>query len=139
MSEKIEKYLNKKAIKGPWKIHNTLPSKKYDVIICIPCYSEKDFIFETLESLNNQSYKDLKEVLVVVVVNNSDSEDKRVVQNNKITFTKLISNSYNYDIGVIDAYSNGLYLNQGEAGVGLARRIGMDLSIQFSDSSSKHE
>ena len=136
MSERIIKYLKKKAIQGPWRMHNKLPPKKYDVIICIPCYSEKDFIFETLESINNQSYGDLECVLVVVVINNSDSEDSGIIQDNETTFKKLISSNYSYDIGVINAYSEGLCLKQTEAGVGLARRIGMDLSIKFSNPSS---
>ena len=131
MNESIDKYLKKRAVKGPWKIYNTLPPKKYDIVICIPCYRENDFIFETLESLNNQNYKNLSQVLVVVVVNNSDIDDLKVIEDNQITFSKLISNNYNYDLGVVDAYSDKLSLRKNEAGVGMARRIGMDLSIKF--------
>ena len=52
--------------------------------------------------------------------------------NNKDDFSREIINS-GLQIGLIDASSEGKELNTKQAGVGLARKIGMDLSLTIFD------
>ena len=47
----------------------------------------------------------------------------------KITLKKLKSVQYNFTLGVVDATSSGFELPDEHAGVGLARKIGMDLVL----------
>ena len=57
MNHKINKYIKNKLANKKWRIHKTPNKESYDFLIAIPCYDEYDYIFKTLESINNQSKK----------------------------------------------------------------------------------
>ena len=54
MNYKYEKYLNKKAISDCWAPHSLPKKNKYDFVISIPSYCEFDYLFKTLDTINNQ-------------------------------------------------------------------------------------
>jgi hypothetical protein len=146
----IEKYLKSYAEKEPWR----LAAKSFDSIqnaVVIPSLAEYPAILETLYSLSLNSPVELRKTLVVCVVNNrafpQATEDE--IANNKRTLLLLhgllqertLETAYDKQkswiagiknsemrLAYVDASSSGLELPE-KGGVGLARKIGMDLCL----------
>ena len=121
-------YLKKRGISGPWKI-KPLITRAFNQAIVIPAYSEFEFLIDTLESVNQNKSELLNQTLVVVVVNNANNSPQSIKDNNQLTIRKINRNNYQFPHAVIDAASSGLELPLKHAGVGLARKIGMDLAL----------
>ena len=112
---------------------NTYPhNKQYDFFIIIPAYSENDYIDQTLSSINQQNQTFFNQLLVVVVINNSLSDHDNIKENNLITYNRLIQSKYCFELIVIDSFSMECAYDAKLAGVGLARKIGMDFCISYS-------
>ena len=126
----ISTYLNKRGIPGPWKIGLPL-NRTFNQAIVIPAYSEFKFLPQTLESINKNKPELLNQTLVAVVINNANNSPQSVKKNNQLTLQKLNGNNYQFPHAVIDAASSGLELPLKHAGVGLARKIGMDLVLPY--------
>ena len=126
----ISTYLNKRGISGPWKIGLPL-NRTFNQAIVIPAYSEFKFLSQTLESINKNKPELLNQTLVAVVINNANNSPQSVKKNNQLTLQKLNGNNYQFPHAVIDAASSGLELPLKHAGVGLARKIGMDLVLPY--------
>ena len=124
----ISTYLNKRGISGPWKIGLPL-NRTFNQAIVIPAYAELEFLPLTLESINKNKPELLNQTLVAVVINNTNNSPQSVMENNQLTLQKLNGNNYQFTHAVIDAASSGLELPLKHAGVGLARKIGMDLVL----------
>ena len=121
-------YLKKRGISGPWKIE-TLINRTFNQAIVIPAYAELEFLPLTIESINQNKPELLNQTLVVVVVNNANNSPQSIKDNNQLTIQKIIENNYQLTLAVVDAASPGLELPLKHAGVGLARKIGMDLVL----------
>ena len=113
---------------GPWKI-KPLINRTFNQAIVIPAYSEFKFLPKTLESINKNKPELLNQTLVAVVINNANNSPQSVKENNHLTLQKLNSNNYQFTLAAVDAASSGLELPLKHAGVGLARKIGMDLAL----------
>ena len=124
----ISTYLKKRGIPGPWKI-GPLINRTFNQAIVIPSYSEFEFLPDTLESINQNKPELLNQTLVLVVVNNANNSPQSIKDNNQLTIQKINRNNYQFPHAVIDAASSGLELPLKHAGVGLARKIGMDLVL----------
>ena len=136
MDYKYLKYLKNKSVQGLWAT-NIIPQKKqYDFIITIPCYNESNYIFKTLDSISSQDSSLLDNTLVIIIINNSENEREEIKKDNNITYQKIIKSNYNYESVVIDCYSDGNALKNKIAGVGMARKIGCDIGLQYSHPSS---
>ena len=121
-------YLKKRGISGPWKI-KPLITRAFNQAIVIPAYAELEFLPLTIESINQNKPELLNQTLVVVVVNNANNSPQSIKDNNQLTIQKINENNYQFTLAVIDAASPGLELPLNHAGVGLARKIGMDLAL----------
>ena len=121
-------YLKKRGISGPWKIE-PLINRTFNQAIVIPTYAELEFLPLTIESINQNKPELLNQTLVVVVVNNANNSPQSIKDNNQLTIQKINENNYQFTFAVIDAASPGLELPLKHAGVGLARKIGMDLAL----------
>ena len=121
-------YLKKRGISGPWKI-KPLITRAFNQAIVIPAYAELEFLPLTIESINQNKPELLNQTLVVVVVNNANNSPQSIKDNNQLTIQKINENNYQFTLAVIDAASPGLELPLKHAGVGLARKIGMDLAL----------
>ena len=121
-------YLKKRGIPGPWKI-KPLITRAFNQAIVIPAYAELEFLPLTIESINQNKPELLNQTLVVVVVNNANNSPQSVKENNQLTIQKINENNYQFTLAVVDAASPGLELPLKHAGVGLARKIGMDLAL----------
>jgi len=131
MNHKINKYINTKLADRKWAPSNTPSKDKYDIIITIPCYDEYDYIFKTLNSINIQDSVYLEKTIVSIVINNSMDENESVILNNKKTYEKLLNATYDFDLILIDAFSNGKEIEPKFSGAGMARKISVDAMLNY--------
>ena len=124
----IHSYLKKRGVLGPWILRPPI-NRMFNQAIVIPAYSEFDFLPRALESINNNKPELLNQTLVVVVINNTKTSPQSVKENNRLTLQKINNNNYLFTHTLIDAASSGFELPSKHAGVGLARKIGMDLVL----------
>ncbi len=139
----VEKYLTKYSMSS-WKIEAPQIADITTAVV-IPAISEFDNIKNLINSLAENDRKFIASTLILFVINNSVSSAIDVKENNKKSLMllrqiikkentlkdefiyKVISSGLN--IGLIDSSSPGKELPEKNAGVGLARKIGMDLTL----------
>ena len=141
----VKNYLRKHTV-NPWVL-NIDEKKKFDNIIVVPAIEEFENTKKLLVSLSENDQKYFNKSLFLFVVNNLKNSDIRVKSDNKKTLNFLhgiIHKSSNdpiaktlidfgINVGVVDASSSQLELPDKDGGVGLARKIGMDLALTVFD------
>lgn len=106
------------------------PSKELKIIVVIPSFNEKD-IQPTIDSLFLKQDDFSFNVEVIVLINNSKSEIENIKEQNLLTLKKLqnLSKAYSKNnIHLIPVLIGDL--DPKHAGVGWARKLGMDLATQ---------
>jgi hypothetical protein len=131
-----KKYKKKFSYKSLSYEKNSLKSDYYSFFIIIPIYNEKDYLFDTLDTIKNQSIGLLSQTLTILVINNSNKCSKDIIQNNYKTHQKINRNKYNFEYIVLDYYSRENALHEKNFGVGLARKIGMDFALNYAHNNS---
>ncbi|MBC8479264.1 MAG: glycosyltransferase family 2 protein [FCB group bacterium] len=129
-------YLFKRAENGPWRLTFLPANRRYEYFFIIPVYNESLYLHKTLESLNRLSRDKLQKSAVIVVVNNGPDGDETVVSDNLKVLEFLRTLEASYTLAWVDASSAGKTLPKKQAGVGLARKIGMDFCLPFADEDS---
>ena len=132
----FQKYILKN--KSGWRFEN-VPVRTFKNAIVIPVCAESECLPLTLESLADNPGSVLGDTLVILVVNNpppespgssakfaENRETLRLLRNSHFPFQKELNLSW------IDASAPGFEINPKE-GVGAARKIGMDKSLEFLD------
>lgn len=101
------------------------PSGNLGIIVVIPCYAETN-IAASILSLNNATEPEIG-VEVIVVVNQSESVSTETDELNQKTISELkgLKSKLWFKLHIIEE----LALPQKHAGVGLARKIGMDEAL----------
>ena len=127
----LSKYLRKKSLDTFRKPHKDIGNRKFEFLIVIPCYNEFDYLFDTLDSIDSQDQDLLSQSLVVIVINNSQEEAKSVIDNNQKTYDALISKNYKFTFIAIDSFTKDYAIPEKLAGVGYARKIGLDFSLNY--------
>ncbi len=144
----VSKYLNKFGSET-WKIE-TNSSELYSNIVVIPAIQEYGNIKNLLISLSGINSRHITSTLFLVVVNNTVSASSEIIEDNKQTIEMLRAiihkNSFDdftssiirseINLGFVDASSKGFEMPDKEGGVGLARKIGMDLALKYFDYNS---
>ncbi len=144
----VKKYLEKYSVSG-WQLQ-TNSDKKFNNIIVIPAISEFENIKTLLSSLTQNDIPLLKSTLIIFIINNVISSNAETKKNNSKTINylnnilsnkptdELSKNLLNAKINIsfIDAASSGKELPENNGGVGLARKIGMDIALTVFDYSS---
>ncbi len=115
------KYFSRQRILPLFSIHQEV---RY--IVVIPVLADK-LIFNTLQSLTETNFAELNQVGVIVVVNHSEDADISEKQENLELFSKLQSRKFPFHIYPILKEN----INRRIAGVGYARKIGMDQAALF--------
>ncbi len=147
----VKKYLEKYAFSN-WNLSFN-PPHKFNNVIVIPVLAEYENLLSLLESLINNNKRYFASTLVLFVVNNLNEADEDVKEDNKRTIDLLTDiiktnkadplinkvNESGLNINFVDAASNGLELPDKDGGVGLARKIGMDLALTILDYQSKEK
>ena len=128
------KYLKKRGISfNNWNFPSIPSNDCFSSIIVIPAYCEFKYILNTLSSLNEQSDFDLSQLLVLVVVNNSENDSEDVIDDNFKTIELIKNFKSNYILKFIDASSKEKALPDSLKGVGYARKLGMDFGLNYSN------
>ena len=143
----FQKYLNKYSLPG-WSVKINA-NKIFDNIVVIPAISEYENIKNLLTSLLKLNPKYFPSTLFLFVINNRKGISQEIKEDNKKSLTLLENIIYNkgsendtffssvvksnINIGIIDASSEGRELPGKIAGVGLARKIGMDCALELFD------
>ncbi|MBE0538606.1 MAG: glycosyltransferase [Ignavibacterium sp.] len=129
--DKISAYLNKRA-SDTWSIEND-HKKYFQKIIVVPSIAESDNLPALIKSLEQNDELELLNTLLLIVVNNSFSSTEEVKNDNQKTIDYLKNIKSRVNISFIDACSSGKELDDKNGGVGLARKIGMDLALSKFD------
>ncbi len=135
----VKKYLDKFSY-SKWNNYLSL-SKKFKTIIVIPAISEFENITLLVKSLEKNDTAYFDETLILFVINNLKSTPQIIKDDNRKTLIyleqlankKVAENNPNLNIDFIDASSLGFELDEKDGGVGLARKIGMDLALSLFD------
>ena len=125
-----KKYLKKRGITDPWGIYPS-PNRGFNQAVIIPSYGESNYLPKTLSSLDKNDLKLLQNTLVIVVVNHGENSDEFIKNDNEKTLQFLSTTEYSFTLGIVNAAIPGLELPSKQAGVGLARKIGMDLALPY--------
>ena len=126
----LTKYLESRAIDGPWKI-TASDRGDFGGAVIIPALAESDHLFTTLRSLAQNPREILSRFLVLVVVNHRENALLSDKLDNQHTLQQLAMGEPSLQglhLAWVDAASQGLEL-PAKGGVGLARKIGFDLAL----------
>lgn len=131
----ILSYLEKRGAKH-WL--NVIPHPKFKIVVVIPAIKEFKNIPHLLNSLSKNCSHSKKNTLILFSINNSNESSEDIIENNKQTIDYLSKlkgrdNQYGLNIDYVDASTPGKELPAKDAGVGLARKIGMDQSLYYLD------
>jgi len=129
--DKISAYLDKRA-SNTWHIEND-HKKYFQKIIVIPAIAESDTLPKLIKSLEKNDKLELHNTLLLIVINNSVSSSEEVKSDNQKTLAYLRKIKSKVNISFIDACSAEKEMDDKNGGVGLARKIGMDLALKKFD------
>jgi hypothetical protein len=129
-----------RPLPGPWRIEGC-DENGFAGAVVIPSLAESSTIYATLYSLARNPPELLDRFLVVVVVNHREdapdsdkSDNLATLELLKNTVTALVP----LKLAWVDAASEGCELPHKGGGVGLARRIGLDLALSRLDPLNKN-
>jgi glycosyltransferase involved in cell wall biosynthesis len=130
----IATYLAKRASRAPWSIA-TPPFRSFSGAVVIPSLAEATNLPQTLESLSHNPVDLLECYILLVVVNQRTDASAAEKADNRQTLLQLPVWKEKYHLRHlfwVDAASGGLELPH-KQGVGLARKIGLDLALLHLD------
>ncbi len=151
----IQKYLTHYSVGTRWRIVSG-SLEGIDNAVVIPALAESDHLFTTLASLSENPRVELARTLVICVINNGGPDtvpaDDRADNRETLKTLQGLIDADGGDvpsvhrpalldrirrsglrIGYVDASSPGLEMPDRDAGVGLARKIGLDLALGVFD------
>lgn len=104
------------------------PALNAEMVVVIPCFNEPD-LFDTLHSLRNCLRPDVN-LLTVIVFNSGEHSDKKAVEQNRLSYEQALLFADRYNEACFHFFPLLFEQLPGKhAGVGLARKIGMDLAV----------
>ena len=123
----FSKYIQRHQIADRLPEHDVPESR---MIVVIPAFLEKEYIFDCLKSLVNSAAKVDEAILVIIVVNASEMASEDVVREQEELYNSLQSfasgSSYpSVRFFVLKEFN----IRRKHAGVGYARKIGMDQAV----------
>ena len=154
----IDTYLQNYSVGEQWEL-TANDIDNISQVVVIPAYAEKEMLFSTLASLAQNPTSSLEYSFIMCVINNRDDSPQAAKDDNRQTIEYLDAlvrkpplKKFNADkelhpllvslsgarlkIGYIDASSKGCEMPQNTAGVGMARKIGMDIALRLLKKSS---
>ncbi len=135
----LTKYLQTRAIQDPWRIAGCSESSFAGAVV-IPALAESAHLFATLRSLAANPPELLTLFFVLVVVNHREDAPQGDKEDNYETLELLATQDPELAplrLAWVDAASPGLEMPAKAGGVGLARKIGLDLALTRLDFTDK--
>ena len=109
---------------------------------CYSAISEYQNIINLIDSLKINNKLFFKETLIIFVINNLQSTNENIKADNYKAIKYLNELSFSekeeLNIAVVDASSSGKELPEKDGGVGYARKIGMDIALNYFDYSKQN-
>jgi hypothetical protein len=139
LSPVVTKYLQTRAIKGPWSLSGETGGG-FVGVVAVPALAEYENLFDTLRTLAANPPEIIARILVVVVVNHREDAREEDKEDNRRTLKRLSAGGpvlSTLNLAWVDASSHGLEMPAKEGGVGLARKIGLDLALSRLDFSGR--
>ena len=133
--QRLAKYLRKKG-QTNWTLNQDPPKNNYEIFIIIPAKAESSDLPNLLNSISKQDKDNLKKCLVIIIFNRSEQDPYEIFEDNLKSINYINSENFNFDICYVDANSDKNILPKKHAGVGLTRKIGADLILQYSSKNS---
>jgi hypothetical protein len=141
----VDDYLRNKTYTR-WELEWDFKSDIENVVV-VPAICEYENIKCLLSSLLKNEPSQLQKTLIIFVINHSISSSSEIKEDNKkslIMLREIINRDTNdpfvkdiisslLNVGLIDAATEGKEFTDKEAGVGLARKIGMDKALVVFD------
>jgi len=123
-------YLNKHALYPPFV--NCFPAHNLNAVVVIPCYNEPNVV-STLQSIYNCNDTE-QHVEVLLIINQSENDSIEVKANNQKTYNEVVEwisihKKNNLSFFIIKPPDFPVK----HAGVGLARKVGMDEAVRRFD------
>ena len=133
MTAALARYLQNRAPRGPWQLEGSVRSGLAGAVV-IPALAEEASLLPTLASLAANPPEQLADFLVVVVVNHRPSAAAADQTDNQRLLQRLRRGEGPAALALawVDAASPDRELPERE-GVGLARKIGLDLALSRLD------
>ncbi len=145
LPEKVKTYLSGYA-SPQWRVEPGMDTRFKNIIV-IPAIAEYNNLKNCLQSLASNDPKYFHDTLVLIVVNNNESASAEVKEDNRNTIEFLCNilssneddfiasriSSSGLNISFVDASTTGFEMPDKQGGVGLARKIGMDLALPLFD------
>jgi hypothetical protein len=130
LPDAVQRYLDKSAFKGPWALEGTKRGGFAGAVV-IPSLAEGDSLFATLQSLAANPRLLTAGFLVVIVVNHGEHASAADRLQSSIDLTRLAALAERSELCLtwVDAASPGAEVPTKQAGVGFARKLGMDLAL----------
>lgn len=130
----VQRYLDKRTAKGPWTARGA-EIRNYAGVVVIPSLAEGDGLFATLRSLEANPPQWQDRFLVLVVINHGEQASCGEKSQNMQDLARLIDwpAKSTLSLGWVDAASPDRELPVKQAGVGFARKLGMDLALPCLD------
>ena len=131
LNKGVDKYLSTRGAAGAWNISGT-SAHGFSGCVVIPALAESASLSHTLKTLALNPIKTLSRFLILVVVNNRAAAAPEDMADNRTTLSALPEIAARYpqlQLGWVDASSPGCELPAKAGGVGLARKIGLDLAL----------
>ena len=149
----LENYLEKYSAGTSWNLVAG-DIENISQVVVIPAYAEKEMLFSTLSSLAQNHPSSLEYSLILCVINNKSDSPYKQVSNNQTTIEYLDALVRKKDLGkfksdqkvypqllkiadtqlklsYIDASSKGCEIPKSDGGVGMARKVGMDMGLRL--------
>jgi glycosyltransferase involved in cell wall biosynthesis len=149
----IDAYLQQYSTGEKWNLIAN-DTENISQVVVIPAYAEREMLFSTLASIAQNQPSSLDYSFILCVINNKSDSNSGVINNNLQTIKYLDAlvkkkslRKFNTDqeiypllvdlsdaklkLGYIDASSRGYEIPQNSGGVGMARKIGMDMALRL--------
>ncbi|MCX5849022.1 MAG: hypothetical protein NTW65_06195 [Deltaproteobacteria bacterium] len=149
----IDIYLRNYSVGEKWEL---IANNTDDIsqVVVIPAYAERETLLSTLASLARNSSSSLEYSFISCVINNKDNSSSAALENNlqtieyldalvkKKSLRKFSTDKKIYPVllnlsdaklklGYINASSKGYEMPRNTGGVGMARKIGMDMALRL--------
>jgi glycosyltransferase involved in cell wall biosynthesis len=154
----LDRYLQHYSVGERWNLI-TNDTENISQVVVIPAYAEREMLFSTLASLAQNPSSSLDHSFILCVINNKSNSHPAAKKNNLETIKyldalvkkkplgKFITDQELYPLllalsdtklrlGYIDASSRSYEIPQNTGGVGMARKIGMDMALRLLKNSS---